>query len=217
VPSAAVPDPAVPSAARRAPRAAIIIAAVVVLALAGGLTWYFTVGRSPSALQAGIAAYDAGQREKARGELTQAVRQDPSLSLPHVYLGRIAREEGDFGTAGTELAAAVRNDTSSALARRELASFFLARGQQVAAQGRPDLAAADFDAARRHYVRAIQLDPSDRSAQGFLGCTLARLGRAQEAASWIARAGQGPWTSCASAAPPTSPAAATGAARPHGS
>jgi Flp pilus assembly protein TadD len=72
------------------------------------------------------------------------------------------------------------------VAQRELASVLLA-------DGNPELA-------RRFYVRAIELDPRDRLAQGFLGCALLRLGRVDEARRWLDRAGPGEWSACA--APP---------------
>jgi Flp pilus assembly protein TadD len=58
------------------------------------------------------------------------------------------------------------------------------------AEGQPEIA-------RRFYVRALEIDPADRSAQGFLGCALAKLNRNDEARRWIARAGPGDWQRCA--------------------
>jgi hypothetical protein len=46
----------------------------------------------------------------------------------------------------------------------------------------------------------VKADPADRLSQGFLGCSLIRLGRTDEGMRWIQRAGSGTWTSCASGA-----------------
>ena len=63
----------------------------------------------------------------------------------------------------------------------------------------------NYDAARRFYIRALQLNPTDQLAEGYLGCSLVRLGRLDEGVRWIQRAGPGAWTSCAPA-PGTVPA-----------
>ena len=185
----------------RAPAIALFI---VVLALAGAAFYWFGARGRSSALDAGVAAYAAGQRDSARALFARAAAADPRAALPHLYLGRLAREDGDFTTAGKELRAAIQLDPTSAAGERELGAFFLARGGSFAAQSRPDLATQDYDAARRAYVRAIQADPADSASEGYLACALARLGRGAEAASWLGRAGQGPWSSCA-AAPAASP------------
>lgn len=58
------------------------------------------------------------------------------------------------------------------------------------------LAAGQYELASKFYLRAIALDSTDRSALGFYGCTLKRLGQAQQATQYLTRAGQGPWTAC---------------------
>lgn len=197
-PSSYMPPP--DTGMRSVPGAAVLIALIVFLLAAGGAYWYVHRSGTPGEIAAGIADYNAGRREAARGDFGKAARDYPNLALPHIYLGRLAREDGDFTTAGNELKTALQLEPGNEVAHRELGALFLARGSQFATQRRPDLAAADYDAARRSYVRALGIDPTDRSAQGFLGCTLVRLGRAQEAASWFGRAGQGSWSACA--APP---------------
>jgi hypothetical protein len=70
--------------------------------------------------------------------------------------------------------------------------------------------AGNYDVARRFYIRALQHDASDRNALGYLGCTMVRLGRPQEAMTFLRRAGQGPWSACAGAPggmPPVQPPA----------
>jgi hypothetical protein len=54
----------------------------------------------------------------------------------------------------------------------------------------------NYTAARTFYTRAIKADPADRTAQGFLGCSLIRLGRVEEGSRWVQRAGTGAWSSC---------------------
>ena len=75
---------------------------------------------------------------------------------------------------------------NSALDHRELGSFFLARGQ--------------YEAARRAYVRTLEINATDTTAQGYLGCALLQLGRMEEGQRWVDRAGEGSWTACATAA-----------------
>ena len=176
----------------------LITAAVVSLLVLLGVYYLVAGRRAPSALDAGIAAYTAGHRDSARVFFTRAAAAYPNTVRPHLYLARMAREDGDYSTAGKELRTAVQLDPSGAAAQRELGAFFLARGGSFASQGRPDLASQDYDAARRAYVRAIQTDASDTASQGYLACALARLGRADEAATWLKRAGPGPWSGCAS-------------------
>jgi tetratricopeptide (TPR) repeat protein len=206
--SDAASEPFAPAPAGGGIGRAIMIVLLLVAIVAGG--WYYYAAHTgvPAEVRSGIAAYTAGQREAARSAFEHAVREYPKLALPHLYLARIAREDGDFAAAGAELRTAVELDPASAEAQRELGSLFLARGTQFDREARADLALADYDAARRSYVRALQIDPADKSAQGFLGCALTRLGRAQEAERWFTRAGDGPWSTCAA------PAAASPARAP---
>lgn len=161
----------------------LIIAAV----LAGVFLW---MANRETGLERGAAHYAAGRREAARGEFAKVTRDQPELALPHVYLGRIAREEGDLLTAQRELSTAIRLEPANAVAQREMGKVLLVAGNN--------------DLARSFLVRAVSLAPEDRSAQGFLGCALARLGRTQEAGTWLNRAGTGEWTGCAApmSAPP---------------
>jgi Tfp pilus assembly protein PilF len=133
-------------------------------------------------LTAGIDALKNGQREKARGEFAKAVKSDPNAATPHVFLARISRDEGDLATARAELDTSLRLDPKNAIALREMGLVLFA-GKQ-------------YDLARRFFVRAIQANPEDRSAQGYLGCAMMRLGRVQEGTTWISKAGNGTWTAC---------------------
>ncbi len=225
-PPGAAPAPAVPSSSPSAEpaqlyvpppreedvrrRRSILLGALLILLavvlVAGGVYWFrFRSGELPSDVRAAIVLYERGQPEAARAAFTQAARAHPRMALPHLYLGRIARSEGDFAAAGNELKTAIELEPQNTMALDELGAFFLARGTSFANQGRSDLATSDYDAARRNYVRALQLDPADSTARGYLGCALARLGRTSEADSWLARAGSGPWSECASAGAAAAP------------
>jgi cytochrome c-type biogenesis protein CcmH/NrfG len=193
-PRADAPPPPPPSAANRRARSSAFVVGLVVVcfgAAAIAAVLFSGVGRR-DALQEGIAAYEAGQRMVARLAFERAAVDQPADARPLVYLGRLAREEGDLRTSRRLLEQAVQRDAEYALAHRELASALLADGQ-------PELA-------RRFYVRALGLDADDRVAQGFLGCALARLGRFDEANRWVQRAGPGDWSACVTDARALSPA-----------
>jgi hypothetical protein len=185
----------------------VLIAAVIAL-IAVGVYLYMSRYGVQSDLRAGEQAYAAGQRAEARTVFAKVAEAHPDLVMPHLYLARIARDDDDFGTAGTELATAGRLAPNDAAVQRELGAFFLARGEQYLTIGREDLAHRDFDAARNRYVSALQIDAHDQTAQGYLGCALVKLGRVDEGERWLARAGQGGWSACApatGAAPPSRP------------
>jgi cytochrome c-type biogenesis protein CcmH/NrfG len=166
--------------------------AVVVVLIVGGYLFYGR-GSSSSGLSAGVDALNNGQREQARGEFAKAVNNDPNSATPHVFLARIAREEGDLATARAQLDTALRLDPKNAAALREMGLVLFASRQ--------------YDLARRFFVRAVQANPQDRASQGFLGCTMMRLNRVTEGTSWIGKAGTGVWQAClqpttTTAAPP---------------
>jgi tetratricopeptide (TPR) repeat protein len=156
------------------------IAVVVVLIVGGYL--FFGRGSNSSGLTAGINAMKNGQREQARGEFAKAVNADPNAATPHVFLARLAREEGDLATARAQLDTALRLDSKNAIALREMGLVLFASRQ--------------YDLARRFFVRAVTANPQDRASQGYLGCAMMRLNRVTEGTSWIGKAGTGPWQSC---------------------
>lgn len=159
---------------------------LLALVLAGvGLWWYG--GRDERALQQGIAAYRAGRTDEARAHFTTVARNDPDRAEPHVFLARMARDEGNLPGALGELQTAIKLQPNNALALREMGAYLYTVGR--------------FDLARNFYVRALQANPADREAQGFLGCTLVKLGRPAEAQRFLQRAGQGAWMSCLQAPP----------------
>ena len=186
--TATTPPPAVVPVATVRPglpvwaKAALAVLALLLLLGVG----YTMMGSSgSSSLQQGVDAYQRGQREAAVSAFNKASRDDPKSAMPHVYLARMAREVGNFTLASQELQLALQAEPSHPVALREMGANLLAQN--------------NYELARRFYVRAVQADPADKSAQGYLACTLAKLGRAQEAASFASRAGPGPWSGCASA------------------
>ena len=197
---AAAPDPgppAFPGAGRRRGFPLIaLIGLLVLLAAIGGGIYYFTASRSSNPLQAGIAAYSAGDRNGARNQFAQAVKDDPKDADPHIYLGRMARDEGDAATAVRELQTAISLEPNNATAQREMGAHLLAQATGQLSTGNLPGALQSLNLSRNFYVRAVQLNPTDKSAQGYLGCVLMRLGRVQEANNFWQRAGPGPWTQC---------------------
>ena len=171
-----------PTSHRRRPLVRLGALTLLLVALGGGAWWWFA-GRAGRALDRGVEAYQRGAREVARVAFAELAQHDPSDARPLVYLGRMSREDGDLARAQRLLTTAVRVAPGSAVANRELAALMLAEGQ-------PEIA-------RRFYVRALEIDPTDRSAQGFLGCALAKLNRNDEARRWFERAGPGDWQRCA--------------------
>jgi Flp pilus assembly protein TadD len=97
----------------------------------------------------------------------------------------MAREAGRLSTANEEAVKAVTLAPTNVSALRELASV--------------SFASQNYDSARSFYSRALQQDPTDVPSQGYLGCSLVRLGRVDEGLKWIQRAGPGPWAGCAPA------------------
>ena len=159
---------------------------VLTLAALGGLAWWaFMVRGGSDALDQGIVAYREGRREAAAGAFIKATKDTPNDPLPHVYLARMARETGRLQTAQEEAVKAVTLGPTNAVALRELASVSFAQ--------------QNYNSARAFYIRALQVDATDKLSQGFLGCSLIRLGRVQEGMNWIQRAGSGTWSACAPA------------------
>ena len=168
----------------------IAIAVVAVILIGGGYLLFGRGGSSGDNITAGIAAMKNGQSETARGNFAKAVKDDPASATPHVFLARLARNDGDLATARAELDTALRLDPRDANALREMGLVLFASRQ--------------YDLARRFFVRAVQANPQDRATQGYLGCTMMRLGRVQEGTTWINKAGtNGPWVSCLPAATQT--------------
>jgi tetratricopeptide (TPR) repeat protein len=165
--------------------------AVVIVLIIGVVFWF---NRGPAAadnLTAGITAMKNGQLEGARGEFAKAVKADPNAATPHVFLARLARNQGDLATSRAELDTALRLEPRNAAALREMGLVLFSSRQ--------------YDLARRFFIRSVQANPQDRASQGYLGCALMRLNRVQEGTTFINKAGNGPWTSCLPPATTTAP------------
>lgn len=197
--------PPFPGAGRRRgfPLIALVALLIVLGAIVTGI-WYFAAGRSPGALQQGIAAYSAGNRTAARNAFAQAVRDDPADAEPHIFLARMAREEGDANNAVRELQTAIQLEPKNAVAQREMGAHLLAQSTAQLNTGNLPAAMQSLNLSRSFYVRAVELDPNDRLAQGYLGCVLIRLGQISLANNFLSRAGQGPWSTC-TPLPPLAP------------
>ena len=150
------------------------------------VAWMLFAGRrGNAAYDQGVQAYREGRREAAEGDFRKAASDDPADPMPHVYLARMERERGNLNNANAEAVKAVQLGPNNGAALRELASVLFAL--------------QNYDVARTFYIRAIRADSTDRLSQGFLGCSLVRIGRVDEGLRWIQRAGTGAWTSCAPA------------------
>lgn len=185
-----------PGAKRRGFPLIALIGILAVLGGIGGGIYYFAANRSGGALAEGIAAYSSGNRVAARNHFAEAIRDDATDADPHIYLGRMAREEGDANTAVRELQTAIQLEPNNGTAQREMGAHLLAQSTAQLNMGNLPGALQSLNLARNFYVRAIQLNQNDRIAQGYLGCVLVRLGRVSEAGSWMQRAGPGDWTRC---------------------
>lgn len=174
---------------------ALLALLLIVLPLLGYLAYTNRSG-GPKQMAEAQQMYASGNRDAARLAFVEISRANPELALPHVYLGRIAREQGEYSVANQELRTAVNLAPGDPVALREMAALMFATG--------------NFDLARRFYVRTLQADPTDVTAQGFLGCTLVRMGRLEEGARFIQRAGPGAWSACMPSARPGMPGAPAG-------
>ena len=174
--------PVAPPKRRELAIAAGVLGALVAIVVAVLLVRGRGAGGSV-AFDEGVSAYRTGRRAVAAERFSVAAKETPSDPMPHVYLARIARESNDLTTANVEAVTAVRLGPENGAALRELAT--IAFVQQ------------NYTGARTFYTRAIKADPNDRISQGYLGCSLVRLGRADEGMRWIQRAGTGSWSSCA--------------------
>ena len=179
---------------RRTRRVLLPLGIVVGVILVLGASAYvlFARGGGTNALFAqGVQAYQRGDKVTASSDFERATREAPSDPMPHVYLARMAREVGNYTIANQELQAALRADRRNLTGLREYGAFFLSQG--------------NYDQARVWYLHALEVDPNDATSEGWLGCTLMKLGRADEGHRWLGRAGTGPWSACASSAAPMAP------------
>jgi tetratricopeptide (TPR) repeat protein len=173
-----------------------LLAGLVVAAVVLRPDW-FGAGGTPADVERGITAYREGRLAAARAAFEEAAREHPRMALPHVWLGRVARDERDDLSAARAFSRAENLEPENALVHREIGAFHLARGR--------------LQPAVERYTRAVRLDPDDRVSQGWLACALHRQGRPDVAQRFAQRAGSGPWSSCL-ASPPGAPPGAVPAA-----
>lgn len=157
------------------------VALLAILLIGGGAWWAMARGGSDDTA-AGVQLLAQGKREVARDVFKKAARDNPHSAMPLVYLGRMFRDEQRYDSATAYLQAAIRRDPKSAVAFKEMAKLLFIEG--------------NYDGARVFFVRALTANSNDRESAGWLGCSLVRLGRPQDAQSFFARAGQGDWSAC---------------------
>ncbi len=160
----------------------IIALIVLVVAAIGGYLVFSRKSTPEASMNEAIATMQAGKHEAAKGEFATIARDNPKLATPHVFLSRLAREEGDLGTARRELETAIRLEPANAVALREMGLILFSAG--------------NYELARRFFIRALEANPADNASQGYLGCALSRLNRLDEAQRFLSRAGPGSWSSC---------------------
>lgn len=166
----------------------ILALLVLVLAAVGGYALFARRSSPDRQLNEAIAVMQSGRREAARGAFTKIVRENPNLAAPHIFLSRMAREEGDIATARRELETAIRIEPANGIALREMGLILFSAG--------------NYELARRFFVRALTVNAEDKPAMGYLGCALSRLNRYDEAQRFLTRAGQGIWSTCLPSGPP---------------
>ena len=212
VPSAAAPAPNRPDAAAttaalrpvaaawwrpsRRPLWLVLAACVVVLIVVGAVLSYRATQRAHFDRQMAdaVSLMTTGRTEAARAAFGAIAHEYPDRAAPHVFLSRLARSDvpPDMNTARQELITAIRLEPNYAPAQREMGVFQLA-------DHNPSLA-------RNFLVSAAKLAPNDSATYGYLGCALMQMNRVSEAQTFLSRAGQGTWSSCAALTP--APAAA---------
>jgi hypothetical protein len=184
--SAQVPEPSQVTVVgtRRRPSRMIALAVVVLLVLGvGGLLAYQAYGnRNRNITAEGERHLAAGNRGAARQAFEDAAREHPRAARPHIFLGRMSRDEGDIRRATDELSRAIELEPGNSLAQREMGALQFLRG--------------NYPLASSFYTRAIERNPEDRISMGWLACAQARMGRMDAAIRFFDRAGPGDWTAC---------------------
>jgi len=185
---------------RRGP--GLLLGIIALLLVAAVAFWAWMNSGDPTSLRDGITQFAKGDRVAARRSFEQAVTDRPKLALPHVYLARMARQDGDLPRAFSELKTAVTLEPNSELAQREM-------GQYLLQAGHPEQAVKWFE-------RALRIDGTDRVANGWMGCAVLRQGNAELASRFFQRAGQGDWSACQQTTPAAPPVTMPAGTMPTG-
>jgi tetratricopeptide (TPR) repeat protein len=184
------PEPTYTDRPSRVPANLWFILALVILVAAaiGGYALFARRSSPDKEMNEAVAAMQSGRREAARGAFSQIATENPKMATPHIFLSRMSREEGDLANARRELETAIRLDPKNAIALREMGLILFSAG--------------DYELSRRFFVRALNENSTDKASMGYLGCSLARLNRLDEAQKFITRAGPGSWSTCLPLGPP---------------
>src|SRR5207249_8989335 len=86
-------EPIVVDGRRRGPGLLLGVLALVLIAVVS--IWVWMRSGDPAPLRDGITAFTQGNRVAARRDFEQAAVDRPKRALPHVYLARMARQDGD--------------------------------------------------------------------------------------------------------------------------
>jgi tetratricopeptide (TPR) repeat protein len=185
----------------------LTVVPILGLAIAGGAMreWAVDLGQRfglvegvPAQTQRGIEAYRAGDLVTAERELREAADSYRRSAVALIYLARMRMDAGDLERGGEYLEEAVLREPDNAVAHRELAGYHLTRASRLLADRRSEAYGRDeLLRAEQHYLRALQLDPTDRRARGYYACVLTDLGRQADAERALAQAGSGAWDACA--------------------
>jgi tetratricopeptide (TPR) repeat protein len=124
----------------------------------------------------GATAYQNGDTDTAVAELTEAVEENPDLTMAHVILGNIYRSKADYNQANVHYEIAVRLDPYDYENHYNLGITyqFLNRLQEAAAC----------------YLRALQLKPTDLNSTMNLGLVYLALNQPNDALNEMKQAVQ---------------------------
>lgn len=124
----------------------------------------------------GLAAWKAGQLDRAQGAFEDALRLDPRHVKSLVNLSRVLLDAQKVGEARTRIEAAIAIDSGNADAWRVL--------------GRVDARSGRGDDALQAYRAALAIDPQDSWAMNDMGLLLLQTDRFDDALGPLARAVQ---------------------------
>lgn len=121
-----------------------------------------------------VQSYDKGNKEAAVAGLTEAIRQNPNLTMARNLLAGIYRDDGDYSKAADQYEAVTRLDPYWWMNHYNLALCyqFLDRLQAAAAS----------------YARALKLNPDDMKSNMNLGLVYLGMGQYDQAAQYGRRA-----------------------------